>query len=273
MIVRPAVTDVDLEAWTRVRNLVEVENPTTLEDVRKGLRHQPETRHWIAEDGGRAVGCVHVSRSSVPDRAFLLPRVVPEARGRGVGTALVQATLEAIRELGCDTVRSHVDGADLEALRFAARHGFVEVDRQVELVRALREAEQPATAPSGIELEQRAAERVEELRPLLVAAVEDMPVVGAVDTALVDELVDDQVLEAARGLLRELEIQPDPAGVHAARAPFGLHLLDAPVGSMSSQNRLPLRQKRRHELAETLAVPTLQDLVSVEALLGGLQSA
>ncbi len=203
MIVRPAVTDDELELWTRIRNLVEVDNPTTIEDVRNGLRHQPETRHWIAEDGGEAVGCAFVSRSSVQGRAFLLPRVVPEARGRGVGTALVQAALEAIRGLGCDTVRSHVDGADLEALRFAARHGFVEVDRQVELVRALREAEQPATAPPGIELEQRAAERVEELRPLLVAAVEDMPVVGAVDATLVDELVDE--FRSARYLVVALD--------------------------------------------------------------------
>lgn len=203
MIVRPAVTDDDLELWTRVRNLVEVDNPTTIEDVRDGLRRQPETRHWLAEDGGEAVGCAFVARSSVQGRAFLLPRVVREARGRGVGTALLQAALEVIQELGCDAVRSRVDGGDLDAMRFAARHGFVEVDRQVELVRRLGEAEQAATAPPGIELEQRAAERVEELRPLLVTAVEDMPVVGGVGAALVDELVEE--FRDARYLVVALE--------------------------------------------------------------------
>lgn len=191
MIVRPAVTDDDLELWTRVRNLVEVDNPSTIEDLRSVLKRQPETRHWIAEDGGEPVGCAFVARSSVPGRAFLLPRVLREARGRGVGTALVQAALETIREFGCDAVRSHVDGDDPGAMRFAARCGFVEVDRQVELVRTLGEAERAATAPPGIELEQRAPGRVEELRPLLAAAVEDMPVVGGIGAALVEELVDE----------------------------------------------------------------------------------
>ncbi len=191
MIVRPAVTDDELELWTRVRNLVEVDNPTTIEDVRNGLRHQPETRHWIAEDGGEAVGCAFVTRSSVQGRAFLLPRVVREARGRGVGTALIQATLEAIRELGCDTVRSSVDGDDLDAMRFAARHGFVEVDRQVELVRALGKSERPALPPAGIELAPVGPEQRDELRVLLVAAVEDMPVVGGVGADFVDELMDE----------------------------------------------------------------------------------
>ena len=191
MIVRPAVTDDDLELWTRVRNLVEVDNPTTLEDVRNGLKHQPERRHWIAEDGGGAVGCVFVSRSSVQGRAFVLPRVLREARGRGVGTALIQATLETIRELGCDTVSSHVAGDDLDAMRFAARRGFVEVDRQVELVRTLGKVEAPAVPPAGIELAPVRPEQRDELRVLVVAAIEDMPVVGGVGPELVDELLDE----------------------------------------------------------------------------------
>lgn len=190
-MIREAVTDKDLELWTRVRNLVEVDNPTTSEDVRNVLRHQPETRYWLAEDGGEAVGCAFAVRSVVQGRAFVLPRVVREARGRGVGTALVQVALEAIRELGCDAVRSQVDGNDLAAMRFAGRRGFIEVDRQVELVRRLGEAEQAAIAPPGIELGQLAPGRVEELRPLLVAAVEDMPVVGGIGVAFVDELVDE----------------------------------------------------------------------------------
>lgn len=191
MIVRPAVTDDDLELWTHVRNLVEVDNPTTIEDVRNGLKRQPERWHWIAEDGGEAVGCVFVSRSSVQGRAFLLPRVLREARGRGVGTALIQATLETIRELRCGTVSSHVDGDDLDAMRFAARHGFVEVDRQVELVRTLGEAEAPALPPAGIELAPVGPEQRDELRVLLAAAIEDMPVVGGVGPELVDELMDE----------------------------------------------------------------------------------
>ena len=119
----------------------------------------------------------------------MLPRVVPEARGRGVGTALVAAALEYVGELGCDFVRSHIDGDDPAALRFAARNGFAEVDRQVELVRPLGESERPAVAPAGIELAELAPERAEELRPLLVVAAEDMPVAGGIGSHFADQLV------------------------------------------------------------------------------------
>ena len=68
----------------------------------------------------------------------------------------------------------------------------------------------------------------------------------------VDELMDDQVLETPRGLLRKLEIQPDSAGIHAARAPLGLHLLDAPVGCANSKLGSPFGQERRNKLAQPL---------------------
>lgn len=191
MNVRPATTDADFELWMRARNLVEVDNPTTVQDLRDGLSRRPETRHWLAEEDGEPVGCIFVARSSVPGRTFALPRVAPDARGRGVGTALVQAALGYIGELGCDFVRSNVDGGDEAALRFAARYGCAEVDRQVELVRPLGESEQPAVPPAGIELAELARERAEELRPLLVAAVEDMPVAGGMDAGYVDELLDE----------------------------------------------------------------------------------
>jgi mycothiol synthase len=203
MNVRPATTEADLELWTLARNRVEVDNPTTVQDLRDGLTRQPETRHWLAEADGEPVGCIFVARSSVAGRAFVLPRVVPEARGRGVGTALVQAALEYVGELGCDTVRSHIDGDDPAALRFAARHGFAEVDRQVELVRPLGEFERPAVPPAGIELAELAPERAEELPPLLVVASEDMPVAGGIGSHFADQLVDE--LRDALYLMTALE--------------------------------------------------------------------
>ena len=203
MNVRPATTDADLELWTSLRNRVELGNPTTVEDLRDGLRRQPETRHWLAEEGAEPLGCVFVARSSTPGRGFVLPRVLPEARGRGVGSALVQATLEYLRELGCAVARSHLDGDDLGALRFAARWGATEVDRQVELVRPLAAAEPPAVPPPGIELAPFGPERAEDLRALLAAAVEDMPVAGGIGSGFVDELVDE--LRDARYLVVALD--------------------------------------------------------------------
>ncbi len=68
MNVRAATTDADFELWTRVRNRVELGNPTTVDDLREGLARQPETRHWLADEDGEPVGCVFVAPSSVPGR-------------------------------------------------------------------------------------------------------------------------------------------------------------------------------------------------------------
>jgi RimJ/RimL family protein N-acetyltransferase len=99
--------------------------------------------------------------------------------------------MEYVPQLGCDFVRSHIDGDDPSAVRFAASNGCAEVDRQVELVRPLEETERAAVPPAGIELVALASERSEELRPILAAAVEDMPVTGGMDAAYVDQLVDE----------------------------------------------------------------------------------
>ena len=190
MIVREITSGADREAWTRVRNRVEADSPSTLDDLLQTLRHKPETRHWLAEEDGEAVGCVFTSRGSVPGRIFVLPRVLPEARGRGVGAALLDAALPYARTLGPELARSHVDGNDAHSLGFAHRRGCAEVDRQVELVRDLRPDEEPAAAIAGIELAEHRGDP-EPLRPLVAAGVADMPVFGGIGDGFVDELLDE----------------------------------------------------------------------------------
>ena len=190
MIVREITSGADRESWTRVRNRVEVEAPSTLDDLLQVLRHKPETRHWLAEEDGEAVGCVFASRGSVPGRIFVLPRVVPEARGRGVGAALLAAALSYARTLGPELARSHVNGNDAHSLGFAHRRGCAEVDRQVELVRDLGSDEEPPAAIAGIELAEHRGD-LEPLRPLVAAGVADMPVFGGIGDGFVDELIDE----------------------------------------------------------------------------------
>ncbi len=189
--VRRAETEADLELWTRIRNVVEPDQPSTLEDLRDGQRRSPETRHWLAEAGGEAVGCSFAAFSAVPGRVFVLPRVVPGARGRGAGSALLEEGLAYARELGVGRARTSVDGSDEAALGFAARRGFEEVDRQVELVRPLACEDPALLPPEEIELEDVPAARVPELRALVAAGVADMPVAGGLDERAVDELLDE----------------------------------------------------------------------------------
>ena len=50
--------------------------------------------------------------------------VVPEARGRGVGSALLVAVESLTRECGGQLIEIAVDGADNDAHRFYERHGY-----------------------------------------------------------------------------------------------------------------------------------------------------
>ncbi|MBA3788312.1 MAG: GNAT family N-acetyltransferase [Actinobacteria bacterium] len=190
MIVRQASTDADFALWTRARNLVEPEAPSTVDDLRRGLRQQPETRHWLAEEEGKVVGCVFAAISSAVGRAFVLPRVVPEARGRGAGSALLELALPYAHSLGCEIARSHVGGGDEHSLGFAARRGYAEVDRQVELVRDLLANEPPAVPPAGIALVEHTGDP-EALRSVVSTGVEDMPVFGGLAEGFVDELLEE----------------------------------------------------------------------------------
>jgi GNAT superfamily N-acetyltransferase len=96
------------------------------------LLTEPQAVPLLARDGDRAIGHL-VGRVLEPDtlqtgtRIAVLEsmRVVPEARGRGVGGRLVAAFLTWAKERGA--VRAGVTAytANEGAQRFYARHGFV----------------------------------------------------------------------------------------------------------------------------------------------------
>jgi GNAT superfamily N-acetyltransferase len=50
--------------------------------------------------------------------------VVPDHRGRGIGTALVELLFEVTADLGVELIEINVDEADVDAQRFYERHGF-----------------------------------------------------------------------------------------------------------------------------------------------------
>ena len=85
----------------------------------------------------------------------------------------------------------------------------------------------------------------------------------------VRQFVDEEVLEALRGLLGEFEVQPDAPGATAARTPLGLHPLDAPDGYLDAENRLPLRQQRRNQLMHLDAGRDLGQSVEIVSGLTG----
>lgn len=50
--------------------------------------------------------------------------VVPDRRGQGLGTGLLQAVERIVRERGGELLEINVDGEDVDARRFYERHGY-----------------------------------------------------------------------------------------------------------------------------------------------------
>ena len=129
---RECASDADYEAWRSVRLAVEPnERTASVAEIRERIAREPE-RLYVVADGGAGAG--FCGRSDL-GHASAMVLVRPEARGRGVGTALLTALLDHARALAYSRAGAHVDGADTRSLAFAARHGFEEFDRQIEMVR------------------------------------------------------------------------------------------------------------------------------------------
>lgn len=77
----------------------------------------PECRHFLALSAGRAVGTARL----LPDAHIGRVAVLAEARGRGIGVALMQAAIEAARRHGHRSVEL---AAQTQALAFYQRLGF-----------------------------------------------------------------------------------------------------------------------------------------------------
>jgi GNAT superfamily N-acetyltransferase len=144
--VRVAETDEELEAWRRVRLAVlPNERARSVEEMR--AMALPVTLYLIAHVDGELVGSGLAGRSDF-GYAGLHPRVVPDWRRRGVGTAILR-TLEAhALAHGFAEAGSNLD--DVGSLAFAERFGLREVDRQVEQTRVIAPDEPWPDLPEGI---------------------------------------------------------------------------------------------------------------------------
>lgn len=143
LILRVAESDDDLEAWRRVRmEVLPNERVASIEWMRESMT--PERVYLVAELDGAVVGSGLGGRSDLGD-AGLHPRVIPSARRRGVGTAILLELAHRATRLGFAEAVTHVD--DEGSLAFAERFGYREVDRQLEQVRTIGEEPWPEVPP------------------------------------------------------------------------------------------------------------------------------
>jgi mycothiol synthase len=194
---REAVTDEDLEGIRAVRlAVVPNERAATVEEIRAAW--EEDRLMLLAFLDGELAGSGIAGRSSIPGRVFLAPRVLPDKRGRGVGTALLRRLADHGAERGFPTAVAFVAGADKHSVAFARKFGFEQVDRQVEQAFAV-DADPPTPEPiDGVEFVS-IAERPELLREAFALAEEgfaDMPVHGGVTVTLDEWLRDEATLPA-----------------------------------------------------------------------------
>ena len=142
-------SDDDYDAWRRVRMaVIPGERTATVAEMRE--QDSPDRLLMLATIDGTVVGSGVADRSDTAGGGFVAPRVLPEHRRRGVGSALLTALADHVAALGLPEVRSMVD--DPRSLGFAERFGFVEVDRQIEQVRAIGDEPPPSPLPAGVDV-------------------------------------------------------------------------------------------------------------------------
>ena len=195
-MIRPVASDADLEAFVAVANAsVPDDIPWNVEKLRERREREPRRLYLLAESAGEPVAVGFAAPSDNADRGFVAPRVLPAARRRGIGRALLVRIADHLERLGFEAAGAHVDGNDAGSIAFAERFGFEEADRQVEQVRTLGD-EPPAEPPPGVTFV-TIAERPELLReayPLGVAGWADMATTEPVRISLDDWLADEATL-------------------------------------------------------------------------------
>jgi GNAT superfamily N-acetyltransferase len=182
---RPCESDAELEAWRSVRiAVVPYERTDSVEEIRRGAA--PEQLMLLAYLDGELAGSGVAGRGDTAS-GYAIPRVLPEQRRRGVGTALLFALAEHVQALGFPDLGVGTD--DEGSLAFARHFGFEEVGRQIEQVRAIGSDEAWPRVPDGVEivsLAKRPELRARTYHELALAAFDDIPTPRKIEISLED---------------------------------------------------------------------------------------
>jgi mycothiol synthase len=130
---RACESDADLEQWLAVRRAVlPHERTASLEEFRASIK--VGDLQLLAQLDGELAGSGLCNSSDIEAHAFLAPRVLPDRRGHGVGSALLRRLAEHAVERGFRRAGVHVAGDDEASIAFARKYGFEEQRRDVQQV-------------------------------------------------------------------------------------------------------------------------------------------
>jgi len=186
LAISPAETDADLEAMIHVRGLVTPEAHPAVENLRHNLDAKEDLHYLVARFGGEPVGCAFVEPWGSVAACDIA--VVPAARRRGVGTAMLAEISSRAQGFGKDKLQGEVKESDADSRAFLERRGFVRVGAEKALVLELEGLEPPEVdPPDGVRIVSRAEEpdRLEGMYVVAAQADEDIP--GATGVQTFDE--------------------------------------------------------------------------------------
>jgi GNAT superfamily N-acetyltransferase len=182
--VRVVENDADIDTFVDVRTRVQPANPLPREVVVEDEK-RPGHLGLIAELDGEPVGAGSAGRFLAdPDGefAFLMIRVVAEARRRGVGTALDARCSEHARGLGKSRFFVAVRHDDDDSVGYFGFRGFDEIGRMQDVRLDLATATVESFVPPGIEI---AVMRDDDARGMYEVALEadaDIPAAVSIRT-------------------------------------------------------------------------------------------
>ena len=189
--------DAGLAAYVRIRSMVMPDDPTTVDETRwEDATYPGEVARFLAvAPDGEPIGAASTGRIWMHDasyeRYWLGVWVLPDARRRGVGSALLAAAGEAARVAGKTGFQTELSETYAEGHRWLAGRSFVATDRSkaLRLVLAGLAAPDPSP-PQGIVLVTLAD------RPDLLPGVHRVAIEAYPDVPSGDEPISVGTLEA-----------------------------------------------------------------------------
>jgi mycothiol synthase len=171
-----------LDAYVSIANRVRPEATTSASYMRWGDRTYPGGTHVLASIDGRPVGVASTGRINMYDasyaRYWLALAVLPDARRRGVGSALWAAVSDVARRAGKIGFQTGLSEAQADGVAFLLHRRFEIVERAKMVELDLRGRHAPDVAPpAGFEITSLAArpDLVSQLHALAIEAYADIP--------------------------------------------------------------------------------------------------
>jgi len=128
----------DYPGYVALRNAVDPDHPVDEAELRHGDESRDKSLHfqrWVWEEAGHILAYAtlsHLEWMYHPDRYYGMVQVHPDARGRGLGTALYETVLAAAQARGALCLRTQVPENWTAGLRFLAARGYAPSNREVE---------------------------------------------------------------------------------------------------------------------------------------------